>query len=56
MIYALFSGPNASSLTVAAERISVDQVRVGEFAEYVPVVGRVRPKVTVYLDLRRRME
>ena len=51
IIYTLFSGPNTSSLTVATERISIDQVRVGEFAEYVPVVGRVRPKVTVYLDL-----
>ena len=51
IIYSLVSGPRASSLTIESDRISVDQVRVGEFQEYVPITGRVQPKVTVYLDL-----
>ena len=51
IVYALVSGPRASSLTVDTDRISVDEVRVGEFEEYVPITGRVQPKVTVYLDL-----
>ena len=51
IVYTLVSGPRASSLTVDTDRISVDEVRVGEFEEYVPITGRVQPKVTVYLDL-----
>jgi HlyD family secretion protein len=36
---------------VDASRISVVQVREGEFQEYIPITGSVLPHTTVYLDL-----
>ena len=53
LLYALIEGSGTASLNVKAERISIEQVRVGEFEEYVPITGRVQPKVTVYLDLEQ---
>jgi len=38
-------------LSVQSDRISISQVRLGEFQEYVPINGTVQPNTTVYLDL-----
>ena len=51
IVYALLTGTGSSSLSIDSDRISVDRVQVGEFEEYVPITGRVQPKITVYLDL-----
>jgi HlyD family secretion protein len=41
-----------SSLSVASGgRLTVSEVRTGEFREYVPITGTVQPATTVYLDL-----
>ena len=40
-----------SRLSVQSERISVSQVKQGEFQEYVPINGTVQPNTTVFLDL-----
>lgn len=49
--YWIFANSGQSRLRVDPDRISVSQVTVGEFLEYVPITGSVLPNVTVYLDL-----
>jgi HlyD family secretion protein len=39
-------------LDVDANRLSVAQVKLGEFQEYVPINGKVEPNISVYLDLQ----
>jgi HlyD family secretion protein len=51
LIGALISIGTRNSVNVQAERISVAQVKQGEFQEYVPINGAVQPNTTVYLDL-----
>jgi HlyD family secretion protein len=38
-------------LNIESERLSVVQVKQGEFQEYVPINGTVQPQATVFLDL-----
>ncbi|MCA1652887.1 MAG: efflux RND transporter periplasmic adaptor subunit [Sphingomicrobium sp.] len=42
--------PNASSQTIAADRVSVGQVTSGVFEDFLPLRAGVTPLVTVYLD------
>ena len=43
-------GDYSSKLNVKMERITVSTVREGPFQEYIPVIGTVVPKKTIYLD------
>ena len=49
--YWLFANSGQSRLRVDPDRISIAQVTVGDFLEYVPITGSVQPNVTVFLDL-----
>lgn len=42
--------PDASSQTIAADRVTVSTVTQGRFDDFLPLRGRVTPLVTVYLD------
>lgn len=44
------AAPSADSQTVAADRISIGEVRQGVFDDFLPLRARVTPLVTVYLD------
>ncbi len=50
--WTILGGSNPTSLSIDSERVSVDQVRIGDFEEYIPVTGNVQPETTVYLDLQ----
>ena len=52
LVYATIANSGKTQLSVDAERISVAQVNQGEFEEYIPIIGRVLPSVTVFLDLQ----
>ena len=43
-------GDYSSKLNVKTERITISTVREGPFQEYIPVIGTVVPKKTIYLD------
>jgi HlyD family secretion protein len=45
-----FMAPDASSQTVAAERVTISTVTKGRFDDFLPLRARVTPLVTVYLD------
>jgi len=47
----LIATSGTTRLNVEAERLTVAQVKAGEFQEYVPINGTVQPLTTVYLDL-----
>lgn len=38
------------TLSIDAERVSIEPVHTGSFHDYVPVTGNVQPRETVYLD------
>ena len=42
--------PNASSQTVAADRVTISTVEKGRFDDFLPLRARVTPLVSVYLD------
>ncbi len=50
--YSAISSSGKSRLNVDVARISVSQVSQGEFEEYIPIIGSVQPRTTVYLDLQ----
>ena len=50
-LFVAFSSGKRTSLTIDPQRISTARVEAGQFEEYVPVLGTVLPKVSVYLDL-----
>lgn len=39
-----------SRLNVQTERLSIAEIKVGTFKEYIPVMGTVMPQTTIYLD------
>jgi HlyD family secretion protein len=39
-----------SRLNVNTERLSIAEVKVGTFKEYIPVMGTVQPQISIYLD------
>jgi HlyD family secretion protein len=43
-------GDYSAKLNVKTERITISTVREGLFQEYIPVIGTVVPKKTIYLD------
>lgn len=51
MLYFSMAGSGTSSLKVDPQRLSITEVRKGNFNEYIPVNGVVQPLETVYLDL-----
>lgn len=50
LIYLLMN-TQGSRLKVDINRVSIAQVTVGEFQEYIPITGNVLPHTTVFLDL-----
>ena len=46
----LVFGDYSSKLNVKTERVTISTVREGPFQEYIPVIGAVVPKKTIYLD------
>jgi HlyD family secretion protein len=42
--------PSAGSETVAADHLTISQVRTGTFEDFIPLRARVTPLLTVYLD------
>jgi HlyD family secretion protein len=49
LLFYLFA-PNASSQTVAADRVTISTVERGRFDDFLPLRARVTPLVTVFLD------
>ena len=43
-------GDNSTKLNVQKERVTISTVHQGPFQEYIPVIGTVIPKKTIYLD------
>jgi HlyD family secretion protein len=50
LTFLLVSSPRGNTLRIDPARITVAQVKHGEFHEYIPVLGVVEPIVTVFLD------
>ena len=50
VLYALIFGDRSSKLNVEVERITISEVKKGEFQEYIPVTGAVIPIETYYLS------
>jgi HlyD family secretion protein len=48
--YQFVLGDYSIKLNVQRERISISTVKEGPFQEYIPVIGTVIPKKTIYLD------
>jgi HlyD family secretion protein len=48
--YKFVFGDYGNKLNVTRERITISTVRGGPFQEYIPVIGSVIPKKTIYLD------
>jgi HlyD family secretion protein len=46
----LVFGDYSAKLNVQSERITISTIREGPFQEYIPVIGAVVPKKTIYLD------
>ncbi|HTE42590.1 MAG TPA: HlyD family efflux transporter periplasmic adaptor subunit [Steroidobacteraceae bacterium] len=51
LVWVLLGIGGRNSVNAQSERISIAQVKQGEFQEYVPINGTVQPNTTVYLDL-----
>jgi HlyD family secretion protein len=45
-----FFAPRGGSQTVASDRLTISQVRTGQFEDFIPLRARVTPLLTVYLD------
>ena len=50
-LYSLLFGFNDSRLNIEANKISISDVTIGGFQEFIPVTGRVKPIRTIYLDV-----
>lgn len=50
IIYQIFFSDKSSRLNINQERIVVSTVQMGEFQEFIPVIGTVIPIKTIYLD------
>ncbi|UCH21102.1 MAG: HlyD family efflux transporter periplasmic adaptor subunit [Deltaproteobacteria bacterium] len=48
--YQFVLGDYSAKLNVKTERITISAVKEGPFQEYIPVIGTVVPKKTIYLD------
>jgi HlyD family secretion protein len=48
--YQFVLGDYSTKLNVKKERLTISTVRQGPFQEYIPVIGTVIPKKTIYLD------
>jgi HlyD family secretion protein len=48
--YQFVLGDYSTKLNVPRERLTISMVRQGRFQEYIPVIGSVIPKKTIYLD------
>ncbi len=42
--------PNAGSQTVAAQRLTISDVKTGRFEDFIPLRAKVTPLLTVYID------
>jgi len=49
-LYHFVFGDYSTKLNVKSERITISAVHEGPFQEYIPVIGTVIPKKTIYLD------
>jgi len=50
MIYGILTSGGGSTLKIDARKITLSEVRYGEFQEYIPVNSTVMPRNTIYLD------
>ena len=50
VLYSFIFGDRSSKLNVEVEKITISEVRRGEFQEFIPVTGTVLPIVQHYLD------
>ena len=48
--YQFVLGDYSTKLNVKKERLTISMVRRGPFQEYIPIIGTVIPKKTIYLD------
>jgi len=48
--YRFVLGDYSTKLNVKKERLTISTVQQGQFQEYIPVIGTVIPKKTIYLD------
>ena len=50
ILYNLIFGDRSSKLNVETEKITISEVKFGQFQEYIPVTGEIIPLKTIYLD------
>ena len=50
ILYNLIFGDSSSKLNVETEKITISEVKFGQFQEYIPVTGEIIPLKTIYLD------
>lgn len=48
--FSWYKSNGASRLNVERERLSVAEIKMGTFKEYIPVTGTVQPQTSIYLD------
>ncbi|MDZ4715195.1 MAG: HlyD family efflux transporter periplasmic adaptor subunit [Cytophagales bacterium] len=48
--YRIFFADNRSTLIVEKDKITISEIRMGQFKEYIPQTGEVQPSRVVYLD------
>lgn len=50
LAYMYWNASGKSRLNVDTERLSVAEIKMGTFKEYIPVMGTVQPQTSIYLD------
>lgn len=50
LAYMYWNASGKSRLNVDTERLSVAEIKMGAFKEYIPVMGTVQPQTSIYLD------
>jgi len=50
LVFNWWQSSGKSRLNVQTERITISEIKVGPFKEYIPVMGTVQPQTTIYLD------
>ena len=52
LVFVIFSASGKSKLNVDSERITIAEVKIATFREFIPVTGIVQPISTIFLDLQ----
>ncbi|MGA7837674.1 MAG: hypothetical protein WB996_06875, partial [Ignavibacteriaceae bacterium] len=50
LLIILILSDTGSKLNVETDKVTISEVKMGDFQEFIPVTGNVLPKSTVFLD------